>query len=73
MIEIEIQTWIDSFLIVFLYSFDQREIDGVETLAVEDSPLLTAWQLDGLARARVSAYLSNIRITLQVTINIMNK
>lgn len=60
-----------SYIIVnaclFTNLFLQRDVDGVETITVEDSPLLTAWQLDGLARARVSAYLSNIRITLQVT------
>lgn len=61
--------WIMSTVLTHLHRLlpipSLREIDGVETLAMEDSPLLTAWQLDGLARARVSAYLSNIRITLQ--------
>ncbi|XP_063882691.1 GPI transamidase component PIG-S-like [Scylla paramamosain] len=61
--------WIMSTVLTHLHRLlpipSLREIEGVETLAMKDSSMLTAWQLDGLARARVSAYLSNIRITLQ--------
>ncbi|KAG0712936.1 GPI transamidase component PIG-S [Chionoecetes opilio] len=61
--------WIMSTVLTHLHRLlpipSLREVEGVETIAEEDSPLLTSWQVDGLARARVSAYLSNIRITLQ--------
>ncbi|XP_047502310.1 GPI transamidase component PIG-S-like [Penaeus chinensis] len=42
-----------------------KEDKEVLLLPSRDSTRLTEWQLDGLARARVSAYLSNIKITLQ--------
>lgn len=42
-----------------------KETENVAILAPKNGCLLTDWQLDGLARARVSSYLTNIRITLQ--------
>ncbi|KAK7070270.1 hypothetical protein SK128_014635 [Halocaridina rubra] len=39
--------------------------EGVLVLSASKSCELTGWELDGLARARVSSYLANIRITLQ--------
>ncbi|XP_068202588.1 GPI transamidase component PIG-S [Palaemon carinicauda] len=39
--------------------------EGILLMEPRESCKLADWQLDGLARARVSSYLANIRITLQ--------
>lgn len=61
--------WIMKTVLTHLYRLlpvpNVKEDKEVLLLPSRDSTKLTEWQLDGLARARVSAYLSNIKITLQ--------
>ncbi|KAK8740860.1 hypothetical protein OTU49_002736 [Cherax quadricarinatus] len=61
--------WIMSTVLTHLHRLlpipSLKETEGLKILPSLDTCLLTEWQLDGLARARVSYYLSNIHITLQ--------
>nr|XP_045616240.1 GPI transamidase component PIG-S-like [Procambarus clarkii]XP_045616241.1 GPI transamidase component PIG-S-like [Procambarus clarkii]XP_045616242.1 GPI transamidase component PIG-S-like [Procambarus clarkii]XP_045616243.1 GPI transamidase component PIG-S-like [Procambarus clarkii] len=61
--------WIMSTVLTHLHRLlpipSVKEMEGLKLLPSENTCLLTEWQLDGLARARVSYYLSSIRITLQ--------
>lgn len=67
---VELDThWIMTTVLTHLHKLlpvpSVKEEDGVHVMSPTDSCKLAEWQLDGLARARVSSYLANIRITLQ--------